>query len=127
VVSLWGLFDNELYAEFGGERFGPYYLVSGPIPLHRYRAFKRGKVDERSDRIRSQVDQLGLPIAALAGNDVRLTPSTVSVELPRRPFNGEAHEYHFPSAITAKLALPRNSRSPCPNSRPRIKHSSTRC
>lgn len=105
VVLLWGLFDNELYAEFGGERFGPYYPVSGPIPLHRYRAFKRGKVDERSERIRSLADQLGLPIAALAGNDVRLTPSTVSEELPRLPFNAEAHEYHFPSAITAKLAI----------------------
>jgi type II secretory pathway predicted ATPase ExeA len=105
VVLLWGLFDNELYAEFGGERFGPYYPVSGPIPLHRYRAFKRGKVDERSNRIRSLADQLGLPIAALAGNDVRLTPSTVSMELPRLPFNAEAHEYHFPSAITAKLAI----------------------
>ncbi|WLI15543.1 MULTISPECIES: IS481 family transposase [Pseudomonas] len=105
VVLLWGLFDNELYAEFGGERFGPYYPVSGPIPLHRYRAFKRGKVDERSDRIRSLADQLGLPIAALAGNDVRLTPSAVSVELPRLPFNADAHEYHFPSAITAKLAI----------------------
>lgn len=105
VVLLWGLFDNELYAEFGGERFGPYYPVSGPIPLHRYPAFKRGKVDERSERIRSLADQLGLPIAALAGNDVRLTPSTISVELPRLPFNAEAHEYHFPSAITAKLAI----------------------
>jgi hypothetical protein len=105
VVLLWGLFDNELYAELNGERFGPYYPVSGPIPLHRYRAFKRGKVDERSDRIRSLADQLGLPIAALAGNDVRLTPSTISEALPRIPFDAEAHEYHFPSAIAAKLAI----------------------
>lgn len=37
VVLLWGLFD--------GEKFGPYRPVSGPIPLHRYRAFKRGKAD----------------------------------------------------------------------------------
>lgn len=73
-MLLWGLFDNELYAEFNGERFGPYYPVSGPI-------------------------------AALAGNDVRLTPSTASVELPRIPFNAEAHESHFPSAIAAKLAI----------------------
>lgn len=105
VVLLWGLFDNELYAKFNGERFGPYYPVSGPIPLHRYRAFKRGKVDERSDRIRSLANQLGLPIPMLAGNDVRLTPSTASVELPRIPFNAEAHESHFPSAIAAKLAI----------------------
>jgi hypothetical protein len=25
--------------------------------------------------------------------------------MPRLPFNAEAHEYHFPSAITAKLAI----------------------
>ncbi|RMV73704.1 Integrase [Pseudomonas caricapapayae] len=105
VVLLWGLFDNELYAEFNGERFGPFYPVSGPIPLHRYRAFRRGKADERSERIRSLADQLGLPIAAVAGNDVMLTPSAVPVELPRLPFDAEAHEYHFPSVIAAKLAV----------------------
>ncbi|XDJ36633.1 MAG: IS481 family transposase (plasmid) [Burkholderia sp.] len=105
VMLLWGLFDNELYAEFDGERFGPYYPVSGPIPLHRYRAFKRGKVDERSERIRSLADQLGLPIAALAGDDVRLTPPTAPMELPRQPFDAEAHEYHFPSVIAGKLAV----------------------
>ncbi|QLJ17323.1 transposase (plasmid) [Pseudomonas putida] len=105
VMLLWGLFDNELYAEFDGERFGPYYPVSGPIPLHRYRAFKRGKVDERSERIRSLADQLGLPIAALVGDDVRLTPPAVPMELPRQPFDAEAHEYHFPSVIAGKLAI----------------------
>ncbi|QGT84863.1 hypothetical protein ALQ71_200000 [Pseudomonas coronafaciens pv. striafaciens] len=105
VLLLWGLFDNELYAEFNGERFGPFYPVSGPIPLHRYRAFRRGKADERSERIRSLADQLGLPIAALAGNDVRLTPSVVPVELPRLPFDAEAYEYQFPSVIAAKLAV----------------------
>ncbi|WP_219915020.1 IS481 family transposase [Pseudomonas protegens] len=105
VMLLWGLFDNELYAEFDGERFGPYYPLSGPIPLHRYRAFKRGKVDERSERIRSLADQLGLPIAALAGDDVRLTPPAVPVELPRHPFDAEAYEYHFPSVIAGKLAI----------------------
>ncbi|RMU99257.1 hypothetical protein ALP18_200310 [Pseudomonas amygdali pv. myricae] len=73
--------------------------------MHRYRAFRRGKADERSERIRSLADQLGLPIAALAGNDVRLTPSAVPVELPRLPFDAEAHEYHFPSVIAAKLAV----------------------
>ena len=105
VVLLWGLFDDELYAEFGGARFGPYYPVTGPIPLHRYRTFKRGKADERSDRIRSLADQLGLPIAALAGDDVRLTPPAAPMALPRQPFDPEVHEYRFPSAIAAKLAI----------------------
>ncbi len=83
VVLLWGLFDDELHAEFDGERFGPHYPVSGPIPQHRYRAFKRSKADERSARIRSLADQLGLPT------------------LPIQPFVFEPQE----SRIAAKLAI----------------------
>lgn len=106
VVLWWGLFDDELYAEFDGERFGPYHPVSGPIPLHRYRAFKRGKADERADRIRLLADQLGLPIAALAGDDLRLAPATTApAQLPHQPFDADAHEYRFPSVIAAKLAI----------------------
>lgn len=106
VVLWWGLFDDELYAEFDGERFGPYHPVSGPIPLHRYRAFKRGKADERADRIRSLADQLGLPIAALAGDDFRLAPSSAApAPLPHQPFDADAHEYRFPNPIAAKLAI----------------------
>jgi hypothetical protein len=105
VILLWGLFDDEMYVEFDGEKFGPYHPVSGPIPLHRYRAFKRGKADERADRIRALADQLGLPISALAGNDVQLTPSTVETPVPHQPFDAAAHEYRFPSAIAAKLAI----------------------
>lgn len=50
VVLLWGLFDTELYVEFEGERFGPYAPVSGPIPLGRYRSFKKSVHDEKADR-----------------------------------------------------------------------------
>jgi len=105
VILLWGLFDDELYVEFEGERFGPYYPVSGPIPLHRYRAFKRGKGGERADRIRALADQLGLPIAALAGDEIRLAPPATALPLPRQPFDAEIHEYHFPNLIAAKLAI----------------------
>ena len=41
VILWWGLFDDELYVEFDGERYGPYYPISGPIPLSRYRKFKK--------------------------------------------------------------------------------------
>lgn len=105
VILLWGLFDDEMYVEFDGEKFGPYHPVSGPIPLHRYRAFKRGKADERADRIRTLADQLGLPISALAGNDVQLTPRAVEAPVPRQPFDAAAHEYRFSTTIAAKLAI----------------------
>ena len=105
VVLLWGLFDDEMYVEFDEEKFGPYRPVSGPIPLHRYRAFKRGKADERADRIRALADQLGLPISALAGDDVHLALPTATVSVAHQPFDMAAHEYHFASVITAKLAI----------------------
>ncbi len=105
VLLLWGLFDDALFVEYEGERSGPYYPVSGPIPLHRYRAFKRGRQGERADCIRQLADQLKLPLAALAGDGIRLAPPTPAMELPRQPFDAEALEYHFPTAIAAKLAI----------------------
>lgn len=105
VLLLWGLFDDELYVEYEGERSGPYYPVSGPIPLHRYRAFKRGRVEERADRIRQLADQLGLPMAALAGHEVQLQPPTIPPDIPTQPFDAGALEYSFPSTVAAKLAI----------------------
>jgi hypothetical protein len=52
VVLWWGLFDNELYVEHGEERFGPYHPIGGPIPLHRYRRFKKSKLQQRADASR---------------------------------------------------------------------------
>lgn len=83
VVLLWGLFDDELYVEFEGERSGPYVPVSGPIPLHRWRAFKRGKVAETAERIRALADQIGVPISALSGHDLRVVGSGKTVMLRR--------------------------------------------
>jgi hypothetical protein len=105
VLLLWGLFDDALYVEYEGERSGPYSPVSGPIPLHRYRAFKRGKREERADRIRQVADQLTLPLAALAGDGLRLHPPTIPPALPKQPFDADALEYHFPTPVVAKLAI----------------------
>ena len=102
---LWGLFDEALYVEYEGTRSGPYTPVSGPIPLHRYRAFKRGKREERADRIRQVADQLTLPLAALAGDDLQLQPPMVPPVLPTQPFDADALEYHFPTTVAAKLAI----------------------
>lgn len=105
VVLLWGLFDDEMFVEYDGQRTGPYHPVNGPIPLHRYRAFKRNKADERADRIRALADQLGLPIAALAGDNLQFSAPPVPAAIPRQPFDAEALEFKFPTAIAAKLAI----------------------
>jgi hypothetical protein len=51
VILWWGLFDNELYVEHSERRYGPFLPVDGPIPLHRYRSFKKTRTQKRADRI----------------------------------------------------------------------------
>jgi hypothetical protein len=42
TVTVWfGLYDDQLYVEHGDKRYGPYAPIDGPIPLHRYRSFKK--------------------------------------------------------------------------------------
>jgi hypothetical protein len=106
VVLLWGLFDNELYVEYEGERHGPYHPIAGPIPLNRYRAFKRTQADERADRIRELADQLGLPIAALTGaSDVHVAAPAMTSDVPRQPFEAPVAENSYPTILAAKLAI----------------------
>jgi hypothetical protein len=50
-------------------------------------------------------DQLALPLAALAGDDLRLQPPTTPLALPTHPFDADALEYHFPTTVAAKLAI----------------------
>lgn len=107
VILLWGLFDDEMFVEFDGEKWGPYFPVSRPIPLHRYRAFKRGKAAVRADRIQALAQQLNLPISALSGSDLKLvTDSIQSTQgLPHQSFESTAFEYCFPTPVAAKLAI----------------------
>jgi hypothetical protein len=105
VLVLLGLFDNEIYVEYEEERLGPYHPVAGPIPLHRYRAFKRSKEDERAGRIRALADRITVPITALAGDNVRVLTSTHEPEIPKQPFDTQALEYRFPNYVAAKLAI----------------------
>jgi hypothetical protein len=109
-VGWWGLFDHELYVEHGERRFGPYHPAGGPIPLHRYRRFKRTRGEERADRVEALAEQLGLPRAALEG-EVPLClvepsrapdlPTPVTAFWDPDPFQ----ELTFPSAIAAKRAI----------------------
>lgn len=108
VILLWGLFDNEMYVEFADETWVPYYPVSGPVPLHRYRTFRRGKAAERAARIHALARQLNIPISALSGSDLRVVNADIQQridELPHQPFDTRNFEYRFPSLIAAKLAI----------------------
>jgi hypothetical protein len=105
VVLWWGLFDTELYVEHRDHRFGPYAPVAGPIPLHRYRAFKKNQAEERTGRIEQLAARLGLPRAALTGEaDVRLIPAAGAPEPKKQPFP-PVPEDRYLSVIAAKLAI----------------------
>ena len=107
VILLWGLFDNDLYVEYQEERFGPFHPISGPIPLHRYRKFKKSKADERADRIEQLAAQLNLPLSALSGESgLVLIAADNARDILKQPFEPvPAPDVCYPTAIAAKLAI----------------------
>jgi hypothetical protein len=106
VVLWWGLFDNELYVEHGERRFGPYRPIGGPIPLHRYRAFKKTPTQRRAERIEALAVQLALPRAALEGHPHAgaFAPTT---DVPAIPFEDPDpfQELAYPTVLMAKRAI----------------------
>ncbi|MEO0852885.1 MAG: IS481 family transposase, partial [Cyanobacteria bacterium J06648_11] len=109
VVLWWGLFDNELFVEHGEQRYGPFLPVNGPIPLHRYRKFKKTKTEKRSDRIVVLAEKLQLPRAALQaqpdlngfGSDQHLLQTTMTPFQDPDPF----HEFTYPTVLAGRRAI----------------------
>jgi hypothetical protein len=106
VVLWWGLFDNELFVEYGEKRFGPYLPVAGPIPLHRYRAFKKTAAQTRADRIERLAGQLELPRAALESRpDVAIFSRPGGVPTVAFSDPDPFHQLTYPTALAAKRAI----------------------
>ena len=109
VILWWGLFDTELFVEFGERRFGPYHPVGGPIPLHRFRTFKKTQAEKRADAIEKLARELDLPKKTLE-MDTR-TQEALRRELPEdSPFvefrdPDPFQEFHYRSGIEAKKAI----------------------
>ena len=107
VTLWWGLFDEDLYVEHGDQRYGPYPPAGGPIPLHRYRRFKKTATQQRAERIEDLAGKLNLPRAAVEGAAlerafaVDIPPPAVQPFADPDPF----HELTFPSALDAKRAI----------------------
>jgi hypothetical protein len=106
VVLWWGLFDNELYVEHGERRYGPFLPVDGPIPLHRYRSFKKTRTQKRAERIESLAKKLSLPNSVVGQDnepdfDSNLTQLKVQPFVEPNPFQ----EVTFSTVIAAKLAI----------------------
>lgn len=106
VTLWWGLFDQQLFVEHEGQRFGPFGPIGGPIPLHRYRSFKKTRTEERIDRIEALAAKLGVPRAVMDGGQIP-APARPAPELPAVPFKDPDpfHELRFPSVLAAKLAI----------------------
>ncbi len=106
VVLWWGLFDQELFVEHGDKRYGPYLPVDGPIPLNRYRAFRKTAAQTRSERIEQLAAQLNLPREALDSRpDVAILVQ--SDEIPTQAFADPDpfHQLSYASALDAKRAI----------------------
>jgi hypothetical protein len=80
--------------------------VGGPIPLYRYRTFKKSPTQQRADRIEALAEQLALPRAALEGNPraallIRNTEAPVTMFTDPDPFR----EFAYPNVLAAKRAI----------------------
>jgi len=107
-VILWrGVFDNELYVERGERRYGPYTPVGGPIPLNRYRRFKKTQGQRRAERIEALADQLALPATVWGGTAPRSTSASTSAEPASTGFADPDpfQEISYPNAVAAKRAI----------------------
>lgn len=106
VIVWFGLYDDQLYVEQGEHRYGPYAPSAGPIPLHRYRRWKKTRSEQQADRIEGLASQMALPRAALSEYPLLSAPLS-SGELVSQPFADPDpfHELTFPSALEAKRAI----------------------
>jgi len=109
VILWWGIFDNDLYIELGDKRYGPYHPENGPIPLHRFRSFKKSPAEKRADKIEQLAEKLQIPISVLT--DDSRPPEALLRKLPKDTIINEFQdpdpfqEFIFPNVIAAKLAI----------------------
>lgn len=106
VILWWGLFDTELYIEHQETRYGPYSPIGGPIPLHRYRSFKKTNTQKRADRIEALAKQLELPqhVKSIVGWDNK---ADNLISFPVRSFidPDPFQELSYRDTLTAKKAI----------------------
>ena len=81
VTLLCGIFDNELRVEHEGNHYGPFYPASDPIPLHKYRAFKKSSREKYADKIETLANVISIPRSALSNDNNDITKILDSVGL----------------------------------------------
>jgi hypothetical protein len=92
--------------EHQDKRYGPYSPVGGPIPLDRYRSFKKTKTQKRTERIEQLAQQLALPPAAESGVPWPSLPPKEAVLSSQTFVDPDPfQEITFPSPLAAKRAI----------------------
>lgn len=109
VIIWWGLFDAELFIEHEETKLGPFYPDEGPIPLHKFRSFRKTKAEKRADSIEKLAEEIALPKEALTDD------SRTTVALMRCLSEGTAviefkdpdpfQEFTYPGVLEAKIAI----------------------
>lgn len=109
-VIVWhGLFDHELFIEFGQKRFGPYKPNDGPVVLNQFRSFKKTAAEKRADSIEDLAQQINIPISVLS-EDTRPIDSLLKKipddTLIRKFVDPDPFQQkYYPNVISAKVAI----------------------
>lgn len=113
VVLWWGLFDQELFVEFGDKRYGPYLPVGGPIPLHHYRRRTKTARERRADKVAELAERISIPRAALSGQP-HLAQTADVISIAREPFVDPDpwRQIRYRSALDARRGIAELLRQP---------------
>lgn len=108
------MFDAELFAEHGDERYGPFDPVGGPVPLHRYRKHRKSRRDVRQDRVAELATRISIPRSALSGEPDLIAREPHRAMLATRPFDGpdRFEELAFATPLKARAAIAEELRVP---------------
>lgn len=114
VIVWWGLFDQDLFAELGEERYGPFQPLGGVIPLHRYRKHRKSRREHRADQVAQLAELISLPRSAVSGQADVVLCSPPGATPPIKPFAGPDpfHEVAFPHALAARQVIAEELRLP---------------
>ncbi|HAI29781.1 MAG TPA: IS481 family transposase [Thalassospira sp.] len=106
VLVWWGVFDQELFVEFGSKRYGPYRPVGGPIPLHRYRKQSKSPREKRADKVANLAARISIPRSALAGPEQVLSSATL-IPLAEAKFEDPDpwHQFSYASTLDARRGI----------------------
>jgi hypothetical protein len=107
VVLWWGLFDDELYVEHDGQRYGAYFPISGPVPLFSYIKFKKPTNEQRLDKLESLAKSLKLPETGDTNSEVISAMKQIVEPVPTREFDDPDpfNEKQYENILKAKLAI----------------------